>query len=69
MNGDPCYGCELREVGCHSKCDKYIAWKKAMDDLKEIYKEVTKKEAMVHSYFKDSNERNAKKKHLKCHTK
>lgn len=23
----PCYKCELRTVGCHSKCDKYKLWK------------------------------------------
>lgn len=25
----PCYRCSEREVGCHSKCEKYRSWKEA----------------------------------------
>jgi hypothetical protein len=23
---NPCYDCQDREVGCHARCEKYIAW-------------------------------------------
>lgn len=44
-NNVPCHGCEDRELGCHSKCDKYKKFKKYMDDVhkkerdKDIYYE------------------------------
>jgi hypothetical protein len=25
---NPCYKCTDRQVGCHSKCEKYKKWKK-----------------------------------------
>ena len=65
MNGDPCYGCENRKIGCHSKCDRYICWKKSMKDLKELYLQMKKKDAIVDTYVKESNMRNIKKKHIK----
>lgn len=36
----PCKDCTEREVGCHSKCKKYIEWKKREDLLKEEKREV-----------------------------
>ena len=37
MDGAPCKNCKDRYVGCHSKCDKYIKFKK--DLRKTKYKE------------------------------
>ena len=34
MSKSPCKDCKERELGCHSKCDKYIAFK--MDKQKQI---------------------------------
>lgn len=31
----PCYGCEERDAGCHSKCEKYADWKKEIDVQRE----------------------------------
>lgn len=31
----PCKDCEDRELGCHSKCEKYIEYKKCSDLKKE----------------------------------
>lgn len=28
----PCKGCTSRYVGCHSECDKYIEFRKALDE-------------------------------------
>lgn len=29
MSDSPCYLCEKRTGGCHSKCQEYIRWKNA----------------------------------------
>ena len=30
-NHSPCHKCEERTVGCHSKCENYISYKKSHD--------------------------------------
>lgn len=30
----PCYKCEFRTVGCHSKCEPYKKWNKYQRDVK-----------------------------------
>jgi hypothetical protein len=32
----PCKGCTDREIGCHSKCSKYIEWKAEWDRRKNM---------------------------------
>ena len=32
----PCYGCEDREVGCHSKCDLYKEFREDLDKRNKI---------------------------------
>ena len=64
MNGDPCYGCEDRVIGCHSKCKRYNDWKEKMKQLKDTCDEVRKEESIIRSYVKESNIRNIKKKHI-----
>lgn len=34
----PCKNCENRCVGCHSNCDKYIEYRKQLDNRNEIIK-------------------------------
>lgn len=36
MISSPCKGCNDRYVGCHGKCNKYILYKKADAEQKEI---------------------------------
>jgi len=33
-NSNPCYKCESRKLYCHSKCGRYLGYKKAMEDAK-----------------------------------
>ena len=33
MSSFSCKGCDSRKPGCHATCDKYIAEKKAWDEL------------------------------------
>lgn len=40
MNVTPCYKCDSRHVGCHSKCGKYIEWSAKNEKMREkIHKE------------------------------
>ena len=36
----PCNHCDLRCIGCHSTCERYIAW----DKMRKQYLEARKKE-------------------------
>lgn len=31
---NPCYGCEDRELGCHSSCEKYAEFKIKLDEFR-----------------------------------
>ena len=31
----PCKNCDKRQVGCHSSCEEYIAFKKYLDEVKK----------------------------------
>ena len=31
----PCLGCESRHPGCHSECEKYKDYRKALDSIKK----------------------------------
>lgn len=32
---NPCYKCEERAMGCHSRCEKYKAWKAWWDEAQK----------------------------------
>ena len=54
----PCKDCQDRFLGCHSKCEKYIAFRKKRDEqLDEINKQ-KKFEANLTNYIIDSIDRN-----------
>ena len=38
----PCKGCEDREIGCHSHCDRYAEFRKVVDEKREMIKELKK---------------------------
>lgn len=40
----PCLGCENRELGCHSKCNKYKQYSDALAKYKEQERAIKKKE-------------------------
>lgn len=42
----PCMGCEEREVGCHSKCEKYAEYQQKLDDYKNVVYKERNKEAL-----------------------
>lgn len=34
----PCINCSLRQVGCHSTCEKYISYKTELDEWNREYR-------------------------------
>lgn len=36
MNKAPCKDCPYRKIGCHSTCEKYIAFSKKQKELNEL---------------------------------
>lgn len=48
MNKPPCYNCEIRALGCHSLCNKYIDWRK---EFRAEMRDVEKKNK-DHSVYK-----------------
>lgn len=35
----PCYNCDERAVGCHSECDLYLTYRRALDKYNELYRQ------------------------------
>ena len=57
----PCMGCDKRYVGCHSKCEDYIAFKKLSDDMNAETRKRKDLDGVYSSYRKDSAKRFYKK--------
>lgn len=53
MMTTPCYGCEQRTCGCHSKCERYMEYK----DERERAKKVKDVDAVYLGYAKYRSER------------
>ena len=54
----PCYNCTERILGCHSECDLYLTFRRALDDYNRLVKDVADAEARIAGY---EIERNRKK--------
>ena len=39
MVKSPCFGCELRFVGCHDNCSMYIAYRNEVDRQSELLRD------------------------------
>ena len=50
----PCLRCELREVGCHSVCERYAEYKRANEEMKEKRRKRCAESVLVTSYVHDS---------------
>jgi hypothetical protein len=49
LSKSPCKNCVDRHLKCHSTCEKYLAFRKELDDLREV---VEKKKRTDNDYFK-----------------
>lgn len=56
-NDSPCYGCNNRYAGCHSKCEAYTMWSKDhIEKLRDLRKKI-EAENTLHTYAIESGER------------
>ena len=46
-NDGPCYNCEKRVIGCHSKCNEYKQFKENLEATSAIVRDVKNKENIV----------------------
>lgn len=64
MNKEPsCKFCEppTRYPGCHSKCEKYLEWKKEIERKKSDFKRVKNEEINYHIYKANQVEKTRRK--------
>lgn len=47
----PCRNCTERVLGCHSECDLYLTFRRALDRYNELYREQRTKESQVDDYL------------------
>lgn len=58
MNKAPCKDCPDRQVGCHSTCEKYLAFRKERNELNEkTYKQKEVEYADYTRYMRASREK------------
>ena len=50
MMKSPCYKCEERHDLCHSHCEKYIAYRKRLDDINEAQRKERETQYALDSY-------------------
>ena len=60
MGYAPCINCCDREVGCHSKCEKYKKFRSDLDEKNRINKERKDKQSATMEYIIESKRRMAK---------
>lgn len=57
----PCKGCTEREPLCHSKCEKYLAFRKDRDEF------LIRKQEFLNGLYKSRNAESKKRKNLLEH--
>lgn len=61
MSRGICYGCEERHVGCHSGCERYLAWKKKQEKINGTDEAAWQERDLVYAYRNDAKIRSARK--------
>ena len=61
MSRGSCYGCEERHVGCHSGCERYLAWKKKQEKINGTDEAAWQERDLVFTYRNDAKLRSARK--------
>lgn len=46
----PCYNCQSRFVGCHSKCPTYKVWHNKQHKAKKLRRKEVEKEILIRDY-------------------
>lgn len=58
----PCYGCDEREVGCHSECEKYKEYIAENEKRKEEHRKNYAVNDVLYAYKKDKYSRSTGRK-------
>ena len=67
----PCRGCEDREIGCHSKCERYLAAKDEAEKNRLEHIEESERNWEVNSYIahsRDEIRKHTKQSKVRKHT-
>lgn len=62
---NPCLGCTERHLGCHSECEKHIAWKADEQRKKDIITDAKKRIQDVDEYVVRTSEKRKRRVRIK----
>lgn len=68
-HGGSCYHCTERHVGCHSDCERYLAWKKQQEKVNGTDEAAWEKRDLIYSYRNNNVIRNMRKAGKTIHEK
>ena len=51
MSQSPCYNCTDRNAECHSKCERFSAWKSSCESQKAVTKRQKDNDSMMRDYY------------------
>ena len=57
----PCYNCDERTLGCHSECDLYLTYRRALDRYNEAVRELNESSQRFDPHQIEMIEKNKKK--------
>lgn len=53
VNDRPCFGCEDRNIECHSQCEKYQNWKNELERKNEAKMQKKSQDDAINNYIYD----------------
>ena len=56
----PCLNCIDREIGCHSRCDRYKQFRNEIDDEKQVVRDCKAQHNAHMAFLKQQRERHRK---------
>lgn len=60
-NDCPCKNCDDRAPTCHDICEKYGAWKKKVNENRQVERDASLNDRVHFSYVKDCYKRNRRR--------
>jgi len=61
VRDNPCSGCKDREIGCHSTCDKYLDFRKRLEEKKELERQAKSENNILVGYYIQSKKKYSKR--------
>lgn len=57
VRNNPCSGCEDREILCHSNCEKYLEFRKQLEEKKELERQAKTEDGIIIGYYKQAKKK------------